>query len=205
MIALSHSTSQPASQPASQPKLINFTMFEESDEDVEELPPLHTACAEGEGSDVTTLIGRGVAVNSTDRDGRTPLHWACSAGYDFIVDLLIDNGADLNITDDDGGCTPLHRACNAGHSLVVMNLISKGADLNIADSGTCTPLHVACNPTELMTTDEESHDILNALIRNGANTLARDSQGRLPVEVLLAAEDSDRIAVYEQAMQDLDR
>jgi hypothetical protein len=41
------------------------------------------------------------------------------------------------------------------------------------------------------------------LILNGADTQARDSQGRLPVE-LLGAEDRQTRAIYEEAVEEMD-
>jgi hypothetical protein len=49
------------------------------------------------------------------------------------------------------------------------------------------------------TTLEESREIIRMLILAGADTQARDSQGRLPVEIL-PAEDKDSRAIYEEAV-----
>jgi hypothetical protein len=50
--------------------------------------------------------------------------------------------------------------------------------------------------------DEALLDILRVLILNGADTQARDSQGRLPVE-LLRAEDRQSRAIYEEAVEEM--
>jgi ankyrin repeat protein len=79
-------------------------------------------------------------------------------------------------------------------------LIDRGADLNIADGDGYTPLHRACN--EVNTPPgirEEALEIVRMLILAGADTQVRDSEGRLPVEVL-RAEDRQSRAIYEEAV-----
>ena len=55
--------------------------------------PLHLAALSGNEAMVELLIGRGVAIDASDRAGRTPLSTAISAGHGQIVDLLQRHGA----------------------------------------------------------------------------------------------------------------
>jgi ankyrin repeat protein len=119
--------------------------------------------------------------------------------------MLIDGGAALNVTNRPG-CTPLHRACDRGREYIVRMLIDGGADLDVADRDGWTPLHQACRLVNIPTTTKghaASLEIIRTLILNGADTQARDNQGRLPVE-FLRAEGHQRRALYEEAVAEMD-
>jgi ankyrin repeat protein len=165
--------------------------------------PLHQACDKGNGSIVTMLIDGGADLNLADGRGCTPLHLACTAGHEAVVRILIDGGADLSITESDGW-TPLQVACYHGHGSLVRMLIDGGADLDVTDENGCTALHTACHTCTLRLPRwkrEEALEIMRVLILNGADTQARDSQGRLPVEYL--GIDRQSRAIYEEAVEEM--
>jgi ankyrin repeat protein len=117
--------------------------------------------------------------------------------------MLIDGGADLNVAER-RGWTPLHVACDKGHESVVTMLIDGGADVNIIDRDGRTPLHRTCSVITYRNSILEALlDIIRVLILAGADTQARDSQDRLPVEHL-GAEDRLIIAIYEYAVEEMD-
>jgi ankyrin repeat protein len=150
------------------------------------------------------LIDGGADINIIGNHELTPLHRACRAGHESVVTMLIDRGAHLNITDGEG-YTPLHLACANGHEAVVTILIDGGADLHVIDGDGWTPLHAVCIAIAYRNrTDEALLEIIRVLILNGADTQARDSEGRLPVEILPDDEDSQSRAIYEEAVVEVD-
>jgi ankyrin repeat protein len=88
-----------------------------------------------------------------------------------------------------------------GHGSIVTTLIDAGADLNVIDGKGCTSLHAACGMVKK--TLESSREIIRELILAGADTQARNIKGRLPVEVLRAADNQSR-AMYEEAVEEMD-
>ena len=56
---------------------------------VEDAPPLHTACGNGNIEIVRALVTRGADVDKCDQQGWTPLHFACWWGHKTVVVYLI--------------------------------------------------------------------------------------------------------------------
>jgi ankyrin repeat protein len=112
--------------------------------------------------------------------------------------MLIDGGADVNIADSNGQ-TPLHQGCYDIDGSIVTMLINSGADVNVAKGDGWTPLHEACNQVNTYRRREVSLEIMRVLILAGADTQVRDSEGRLPVD-MLRAEDPRSRAIYEEAV-----
>jgi hypothetical protein len=84
-------------------------------------------------------------------------------------------------------------------------LIDRGADVNSPSGRGWTPLHCACSLVDPTTRPghEASPEIIRVIILAGADTQARDSQGRLPVE-FLRAEDRQSRVIYEEAVEEMD-
>jgi hypothetical protein len=64
---------------------------------------------------------------------------------------------------------------------------------------------LTCSKVNIIRTHwyEASPEIIRALILAGADTQARDSEGRLPVQ-LLGAKDRWNRAIYEEAVKDME-
>jgi ankyrin repeat protein len=176
--------------------------------DVRGQTPLHVACERDHESVVRMLIDRGADVNVAGHVaglGWTPLYMACGGGErsGTVATILIDSGANVNVPAEDG-CTPLHQACSYCSETIATVLIDRGADVNAADKRGCTPLHTACSSILKFRYRDELHEIIRVLILAGIDTQARDSQGRLPVE-LLESDDEESIAIYQESVVEVDR
>jgi ankyrin repeat protein len=146
------------------------------------------AARENIPSEVGRLLSDGADVKAVDLFGRTSLHMASSKGHVQVFRALREHGADIEAKDnfDD---TPLHNAAMEGHLAVVNELLSpndingttsilgkrkrQGPDIEAKVFGGCTPLHHASNHGHLA--------IVKALVIGGANIIASNYHGQLPV------------------------
>ena len=107
-----------------------------------ETTPLHVAAAQGNKTEVETLLKKGANVNATDENRWTPLHWAADVGHVETAKALLAGKADPNAKSG-SGATPLHRAAFQGHAAMVRLLLAAKADPNAKDSRGKTPLQWA--------------------------------------------------------------
>uniref|UniRef100_A0A1X7U8E6 Uncharacterized protein n=1 Tax=Amphimedon queenslandica TaxID=400682 RepID=A0A1X7U8E6_AMPQE len=112
---------------------------------------------------IKLLITKGNAdVNAVDEYHSTPLFNAVKSGCIEAVDILLTNGARTDVMSESYG-TPLHSAVERYKSAdIIKLLITKGkADVNAVDEKNRTPLFHAV---------EQSSEIVNILLTNGAKT-----------------------------------
>ncbi|XP_072397445.1 ankyrin repeat domain-containing protein 16-like [Diabrotica undecimpunctata] len=105
----------------------------------------------------------------------TPLILAADCGNNEVVELLIQCGADVKKTNDDG-CTVLHIASGYGDTEIVSLLLQKELDLD-AKINSCgsTPLHLASN---------NGSKVMDLLLHEGANPMARDRSDKRPLDIV---------------------
>jgi ankyrin repeat protein len=187
--------------------------------------PLFFAVAYGHPDFARSLVARGVVVDHRAVNGDTALHVASRNGDVGAVSVMLDAGADVNARQQDGntplmlafrgkkkdrdiagavrtllahsadpkiaannGWTALHWAVNQMSSAeVIEQLIKAGADVNAVDHAGRTPLHAVC-----MSGDDGLANNVRVLIRHGARTDLRDSNGKLAADYPKAGSDTAR-------------
>ncbi len=87
---------------------------------------------------IDLLVGAGLPVDATDRQGRTALH---HVGYQENLDALLAHGADINAVDSDGR-TPLHLHARNG-SFVTRAFLAANARRDIRDNAGFTAVELA--------------------------------------------------------------
>lgn len=150
--------------------------------------PLLKAIADGDVSQVRTLLDSGMDVNTPSADGLTPLWKALyQRSSDEMMALLLDRGADVAVVERELGRSPLHWAASDNRSPLVALLLEKGANIEALDKAGDTPLHVAGynGATESAT----------LLLDKGADVDARGKQQRTPLFKAIEHEHTDVAAL----------
>jgi len=124
---------------------------------------------------VKLLIEKGANVNIERKDYMMPSHPLSMAGYMHdsieLLELLINNGADVYKKDSENRSV-LHWTCYSNNIKVVKYLLDYGMDVNDCTNKQNSPLHFA---------EYASKELIEILIKNGANVNKQDSYGRTPL------------------------
>ena len=166
--------------------------------DQEGKTPLSYAVEKGQLSVVELLLAHGADVNLQDNQGAAPIRWAALSKDQKIVAHLLDSGAQIDLPtaaflgnmtffEDyfaQGGDVNTWQGSSLlktvllysrNHLSIVKLLIAFGADVNAYndDDDWGSPLHLAaqCSPK----------DVVELLLRSGANLEARDKNGETPL------------------------
>jgi len=126
-------------------------------------------------------------VKSTDQYGFTALHGAAGEEDTQVVDLLLTNGADINAKNNDG-VSPIHVAV---YPRMAAYLITKGADINLPSSNGDTPLHT-------FAAEAEGLDVMEVLLKAGANPNIKNKQGELPIDIATSREEGDKVSLLKK-------
>jgi ankyrin repeat protein len=158
------------------------------------------AAEEGRAGSLRLLVELGFDVNG--KAGRaSPLHCAALAGQLDTIKLLVELGANVDVRDPDYDSTPLAAANYKGQWDAVEYLLQfapireavkfGGLDrvrrllrenpecVNARDDTGQTPLHYPFRDTR------QGEEILDLLIERGADTSAKDNEGRTPFDQML--------------------
>lgn len=145
---------------------------------------LHHAAGIGDIKLLRLLLSKGLDANSQS-DAGTPLIWAAGHGQTDAVKVLLEHNADPNIETDDN-ITAVLSSTAAGSLSCLELLIQEGAKVNVTAGG-ATPLHIAA--------DNGSPDIINCLLKAGADPNIPDEDGLKPVQVAAARGDRNAVEI----------
>lgn len=138
-------------------------------------PTLWTAASSGDVPQVERLLREGAPISGKDKAGMTALHYAAQSKNLQLVRFLIQRGADVNAKANEN-VTPLYLSLDMafGQPVISLELIKSGADVSTADSKVGdTPLLIAAT--------ESSYEVMQALLRKGANPNAQNHSGDTPL------------------------
>jgi ankyrin repeat protein len=141
--------------------------------------PLYLALQRADIDQIDRHIYHGANIDAEDPDGRRPLHVAAASGKLTVAELLLKHGADINAPDRQGH-SPLHVALLTGRTQVADMFIRKGA---------------VFEPDELLREATlggvSDRDVVDFLVRRGADVDHRGPDGRTPL--IIAIENDDRL------------
>ncbi|MEN8175474.1 MAG: ankyrin repeat domain-containing protein [Pseudomonadota bacterium] len=143
--------------------------------------PFYTAVQRGDLDQIERHIFWNTDINAPDPEGATALHAAARLGRRVIAETLLDHGADMNAKNA-AGRTPLNVAIAAGRTQVADMLVRHGAPFD--------PDRILFDITLAGISDR---DVVDFLVRRGADLDHRDPSGRTPL--IAAVENNDRLMV----------
>lgn len=141
--------------------------------------PIVAAVLANDSDGLTRLLNAGACIDEYGEDGMTPLSHAAANGKEAVLGTLIRCGAYIDVPNCKGR-TPLMLASQNGHLRCVNMLLDAGADSRHRDNQGRPILQVSGDP-----------GILRALMEAGANPLAPDSYGHIPVDNSIAPDIPD--------------
>ena len=148
--------------------------------------PLHICAASNNLVIAKALIAAGVDINARERYQRTPLFFAVENGNTEFVRLLLSKKAKVNVRDH-VGFPPLIDAIRSGKqknkiAKIVQLLIDGDADVNARTPGGGWGRAGSDGLTALQQAARFGHtDVVELLIRSGANVNAEFKDGRTPL------------------------
>ncbi|XP_063401148.1 serine/threonine-protein phosphatase 6 regulatory ankyrin repeat subunit B-like [Mytilus trossulus] len=162
---------------------------------------------------VPVLVGNGLDVNLVDKSDKTALDGVCISGINpkagiallnaganprsnclekaivnfpekntvwvELIDLLLLKGCDPNVFNGDS--SNMIHVVSCGSRCLVESLLKHGSDVNFCDSRNMTALHFACELDRSKCRD----DIVQLLIKNGANLNIQTTSGKRPLDILV--------------------
>eukprot|EP00047_Mylnosiga_fluctuans_P008273 m.257967 g.257967 ORF g.257967 m.257967 type:complete len:1108 (-) comp21211_c0_seq1:195-3518(-) len=142
--------------------------------DQEDMTPLHWAAFHNRPKHAQTLIKAGANPRAPDMQGKYPIQWTAGNSTNETVKVLLPVSKDVINKADDEHRTLLH-ACVAESNAHVLTAVMKssGVNPNVRDETDRTALHWAAAIG--------SADLVQALIKNGADDSLLDRNGASPL------------------------
>ncbi|XP_037689624.1 ankyrin repeat and death domain-containing protein 1A isoform X3 [Choloepus didactylus] len=169
-----------------------------------------------------------VALDHTDKMGRTAFHRAAEHGQLDALDFLVGSGCDHSVKDKEGN-TALHLAASRGHVAVLQRLVDIRLDLEEQNVEGLTALHAAAegihpdcvrllvgagSSVNALTQKKlsclhyaalgGSEDVARALIHAGGCTNVADNQGASPMHLAVKHNFPTLVRLLIDAHSDLD-
>ena len=133
---------------------------------------LHRAAGGGYAGIMDLLLKAGAKVDSINKENLTPLNTAARLSKKDVVTALIATGA--SPVPDKYGRNPLHYAALSDRPAIAKEILrAYPKTLSAADNNGQTPLHLAA--------DKNRYRVARVLLASGANRLACDAYGRIPL------------------------
>ena len=126
-------------------------------------------------------------VHSRDKWGFTALHGVAGEEQYEAALYLLEHGADPNARNDQG-ITPLH---SAAYPEMVELLVRSGAEINVRSNDGSTPLLVQA-------AEAEGYDVMEALLKLGADAKAKDKSGQSALDIARSREEDDKIELLQE-------
>ncbi len=154
--------------------------------------PLSWAAGFGTADGVQVLVDAGADANTVDTVlGYTPLVWASGFGDSASINILLEAGADISVNDIAEGRTPLMHSVRTGKAAGVEALLNAGAKVNGIDNSKSTALHIGAGNNNV------GIDKIQLLVEAGADTNAKNREGKTALDLANSRTDDDGKAIAE--------
>jgi ankyrin repeat protein len=156
--------------------------------------PLQVAASRpGSADAVRLLLSKGADSKAADVRGSTALVEAARVNDIDTLRLLLDAPVNIN-AGGFVGTTALNLAAGHANLAAVKLLLDKGADVNVAHVSELrvkNGLIAISRMTALMSAPESSPEVMEALLKAGANVNAKDIRGMTPLMLAIATDSPD--------------
>ena len=151
---------------------------------------LLTATRHGNLQEVKRILQEGADINQRFNGGQAPIITASLYNDLNAIEYLVEQGADKDVTNSIGMSALHYAVCTHDEIEVPQYLLDKGADMEVVNCRGHTALHGASHCGHIK--------ILLLLMSYGANLYAKDTRGRLPIDLAKTEEIKQAIRDEEQ-------
>lgn len=165
---------------------------------------LYVAAQNGYKNIVRMLLEAGANVNLLYHNEFSLLYVAVYKGYIEVTETVLKYRPNIN-QQTSLGDTALHQAVSSGNKDLVHLLLDKGANSNLfTNIKQSTPLHIACSSITVYNRSKYE-SIIEALLKAGANPDAKDTSGKIPLDLITDKEirkDVDKLIKRSQSIEE---